>query len=86
METIKNEMILRDEVCGLDKNRKIDPELFKKNIFLDARAGSGKTFTIVERILNQFSIGVPPKEIVAITFTNKAAEELRNRKIGRAHV
>lgn len=83
METIKNEMILRDEVCGLDKNRKIDPELFKKNIFLDAGAGSGKTFTIVERILNQFSIGVPPKEIVAITFTNKAAEELRNRITGK---
>ena len=41
--------------------------------------GSGKTTVLSKRILNLIAKGVSPKSILALTFTNKAAEELRNR-------
>lgn len=50
-----------------------------ENMFVEAGAGAGKTTLIVDRIVKQISSGVSPKKIAAITFTNKAAEELRER-------
>ena len=44
-----------------------------------AGPGSGKTATIVGRIKQLIDDGVPPVLILAITFTNKAEEELKNR-------
>ncbi|MBP0964097.1 MAG: UvrD-helicase domain-containing protein [Oscillospiraceae bacterium] len=51
----------------------------KENMFVEAGAGAGKTTLIVNRIVEQISHGIRPKEIAAITYTNKAAEELRTR-------
>ena len=44
-----------------------------------ASAGTGKTSTIVGRIAHLFSQGIEPEEILLLTFTNKAAEEMIER-------
>ena len=58
----------------------IDPT---QNIVLEASAGTGKTRVLVERYVNLLRAGVEPDHILAITFTRKAAAEMRQRIIDR---
>lgn len=54
----------------------VDPA---RNIVLEASAGTGKTRVLVDRYVNLLGAGVDPDHILAITFTRKAAAEMRDR-------
>src|SRR5436190_19060301 len=58
----------------------VDPS---RNVVLEASAGTGKTRVLVERYVNLLRAGVEPDHILAITFTRKAAAELRERIVDR---
>jgi len=49
------------------------------DLLLSAGAGSGKTRTLTARVLSLLAEGIPLRAIVAVTFTIKAASEMRNR-------
>jgi len=50
-----------------------------RDMVVTAGAGTGKTLTLVARYLSLLAEGLPLRSIVAITFTKKAAREMRNR-------
>lgn len=58
-----------------------EPAVLKRDrdVVVIAGAGTGKTRTLVARYLSLVAEGLPLRSIVAITFTRKAAREMRNR-------
>ena len=56
--------------------RAVDPT---RNVALEASAGTGKTRVLVDRYVALLLAGAKPRNILAITFTRKAAVEMRQR-------
>ncbi len=54
-------------------------ECLHKDVIVTAGAGTGKTRTLVARYVRLLEEGKSPRRVVAITFTEKAAREMRNR-------
>jgi len=52
------------------RDRAVDP---RYNVALEASAGTGKTRVLVDRYVNLLRAGVDPSNILAMTFTRKAA-------------
>ena len=63
----------------LTKAQKQIVETTKPRVIVIATAASGKTRCLSERVKWLLSQGIPANEIVAITFTNAAAEEISER-------
>lgn len=66
--------------------RPVDPVHFyevacdpQRSVVVEACAGAGKTWMLVSRIVRAWLEGTPPQQILAITFTRKAAGEMRER-------
>ena len=61
---------------SMDNRIALDPQ---RSVVVEACAGSGKTWLLVSRIVRLLLDGVKPGEILAITFTRKAAQEMQAR-------
>jgi len=71
-----------DKILGeLNENQKEAAKHIDGPLLILAGAGSGKTKTITTRVAYLISLGIDPSSILTLTFTNKAASEMRDRAL-----
>ena len=66
-------------LSSLNESQKKAATYIDGSLLILAGAGSGKTKTITTRLAYLISIGIDPASILTLTFTNKAANEMRDR-------
>lgn len=70
--------------AGANLEQQVAIHCRSRHVLVAAGPGTGKTYTLVERIATLLRGGADPAALWAITFTNRAAEELRQRLVARA--